>query len=95
MIAVVSAIVLAFACVLLLARFARGPSPIDRLVAAQGLFLCATLIAATLASRDARWIDAALAIIALGAVLMAAAVKLLDRQSFQPPLAPLDESGGP
>lgn len=91
MIALGSALVLMVACVVLLVRFARGPTPVDRLLSAHGVFLCAALLAATLAARDTRWIDAALALVLLGAVLLVAAVKALGKQSFQPPLAPLDE----
>ncbi|KAF0171976.1 MAG: multiple resistance and pH regulation protein F [Hyphomonadaceae bacterium] len=94
MIALASALALAFGCVMLLIRFMRGPAPVDRLLAAHGVLLCAALLAATLAARDTRWIDAALALVLLGAVLVVAAVKALGKQSFQPPLAPLDEGAG-
>ena len=95
MIALGSAIALTLAVVVVLVRFVRGPSPTDRLLAAYGVFVCASLIAATLAARDARWIDAALAVVLLGAVLTVAAIKALGKQSFQPPLAALEEEAGP
>ncbi|MDZ4777511.1 MAG: hypothetical protein SGJ23_12065 [Alphaproteobacteria bacterium] len=94
MIAASLAMVLALACVFLIARLARGPTPFDRLIAMQGLLLCAGLMAATLWARDPRWIDAALAIVLLGAVLLAGGVKALRKQSFQPPLG-APESGAP
>lgn len=94
MIAWGSAIALALAVVVLIARFVRGPSPTDRLIAAYGVFVCAALIGATLAASDARWIDAALALVLLGAVLIVAAVKALGKQSFQPPLAAHKEGAG-
>jgi len=94
MIAVLCALALAVASVLLLIRFVRGPTPFDRLIAAQGLFLCAALIAATAAQRDVRWIDAALALVLLGAATTVAAVKVVRRQSFQTPLVALDEGAG-
>jgi multisubunit Na+/H+ antiporter MnhF subunit len=94
MIALFSAAALAFAGVLLLARFVRGPSPVDRVLAAHGVLVCAALIAATLALYDTRWIDAALALVLLGAVLVVAAVKVLVGQGGQSPLAQLDERAG-
>jgi multisubunit Na+/H+ antiporter MnhF subunit len=94
MIALVSSAVLALASALLLVRFALGPSPVDRLLAAHGVLLCSALLAAMLASRDTRWIDAALALLLLGVVLVTASVKMLAKLSFQPPLAPLDEGAG-
>lgn len=94
MIAVLCALGLAVASALLLVRFMRGPTPFDRLIAAQGLFLCGALIAATAALRDVRWIEAALALVLLGAAVTVAAVKVLRRQSFQTPLVALDDGVG-
>ena len=90
MIALAAAAGLALASLLLLVRLMRGPSVYDRLLAAHGLFLCAALMAATVAARDVRWIDVALALVLVGAVLVVATVKALRTQSFQPPLAALD-----
>lgn len=80
------AVALALAGVCLVVRLVRGPTPFDRLIAMQGLLLCAALFAATLHGRDPRWGDAALAIVLLGAALVAAGVKAVRKQSFQPPL---------
>lgn len=80
------AVVLVLASALLLVRLARGPTPFDRLIAMQGVLLCAALIATTLHARDPRWGDAALAIVLIGAALTAGGVKALRKQSFQPPL---------
>ncbi len=95
MIAFVSAVALALASIALLVRFMRGPGAVDRLLAAHGVLLCAALLAATLAARDPRWIDAALALALLGAALVVAGVKMLARQSFRSPLAPQDDGAIP
>jgi multisubunit Na+/H+ antiporter MnhF subunit len=94
MIAVAFALTLALASLFLIARLARGPTPADRLIAMHGLLLCAALFAATLHARDPRWIDAALVIVLAGAALLAAGVKALRRQSFQPPLGSPEGSPG-
>ena len=97
MIAIVAALGVAFACALLLARLMRGPTPFDRLLIGHALWVNAALIAACLATfaGDAARLDAALALALLDAVLVLAAVKALRRNSFQPPLAPLDGSVTP
>ena len=97
MIAAASALGVAFACALLLARLMRGPTPFDRLLVGHALWVNAALIVACLATLagDATWLDAAIALALLDAVLVLAAVKAVRRNSFQPPLAPLDESVAP
>lgn len=85
--ALMLALTLSLASLLLIARLARGPTPFDRLIATQGLLLCAALLAATLHAQDSRWIDAALVIVLVGAAVLAAGVKALRKQSFQPPLS--------
>lgn len=86
---------LAVACALLLARLMRGPTPFDRLLAGHALWTNGALAVACLAgwSGGAVWLDAALALALLDAVLVLAAVKALRHNSFQPPLAPLEEAG--
>lgn len=97
MIAAVAALGVCAACALLLARLVRGPTPFDRLLMAHAVWVNAALVVACLAAiaRDPVWIDAALALALLDAALVLAAVKALRRNSFQPPLAPLDESAAP
>lgn len=82
---------------LLIARLLHGPTSFDRLLAAHGLWGCAALIAAVLAVLlDApALLDAALALVLADAVLAIAAIKALRTSSFQPALAPLDESAAP
>lgn len=77
---------LATASVLFLVRLLRGPSLPDRLVATQGLLLCAALLIATLAA-DPRWILASVALVLGGAALAFAGLKIARGQSFAAPLA--------
>ena len=97
MIVIAAALGVALASALLLIRLLRGPTPFDRLLIGHALWVNAALIVACLASfaGDAVWLDAALALALLDAVLVLAAVKALRRNSFQPPLAPLDEGVAP
>ena len=97
MMSVAAALGVALACALLLARLVRGATPFDRLLISHALWVNAALMVACLATfaGDAAWLDAALALALLDAVLVLAAVKALRRNSFQPPLAPLDESVAP
>lgn len=97
MIALASALGVMLASALLLARLVRGPTPYDRLLVGHALWLNAALIVACLATGAGQvaWLDAALALTLFDAVLVLAAVKALRRNSFQPPLAALDESVAP
>lgn len=95
MIALASGLALGLAALVFLVRFMRGPGPVDRLLAAHGAVLCAALLAATFAARDVRWIDAALALVLLGVVIVVAAVKTAGKQDFQSPLATLDDGASP
>lgn len=83
---------LAVASLLFLFRLLRGPSLLDRLVATQGLFLCAALLIATLAA-DPRWILACVALALCGAALALAGLKSARGQSFATALA--SEGDGP
>jgi multisubunit Na+/H+ antiporter MnhF subunit len=82
---------------LLVARLLRGPTPFDRLLATHGLWSCAALVAAALAVLLAApaLLDAALAFVLAEAALAIAAIKALRTASFQPAMAPLDESATP
>lgn len=97
MIAFASALGLCAASALLAVRFARGPTPFDRVLAAHALWAHAALVAAALAVLlDApALLDAALAIVLADAALALAAIKVLRRNSFQPALTPLDEGAAP
>lgn len=86
MILVVLACGLALASLLFLFRLLRGPALLDRLVATQGLLLCAALLIATLAA-DTRWILASVALVLCGAGLALASLKLARGQSFATALA--------
>lgn len=86
MIASCLVVALAAACCLLLVRLTAGPTPFDRLIAMQGLVVCAALFAALLHDIDPRWIDAALAIVLIGAALLAAGLKSLRKQNLHAPL---------
>ncbi len=97
MIAAAAALGACVACALLIARLVRGPTPFDRLLMAHAVWVNAALVVACLAAiaGDPVWIDAALALALLDAVVVLAAVKALRRNSFQPPLAPLDQGAAP
>lgn len=77
---------LTLACLFLLVRLAMGPTPFDRLVATQGLLVCAALFVALFHTVDPRWIDAALAIVLVGAGVLAAGLKAVLKQGFRTPL---------
>lgn len=90
MIAAAMTVALAAACIFLIARLWIGPTAFDRLIAAQGLFVCVAILAAMQNHVDPRWIDAALAIVLIGAALVAAGLKSVRRQSFRAPLGASD-----
>lgn len=90
MIAAVIIVVLSVSALVLLVRLALGPTAFDRLIAAQGLFICAALFTAQIHAIDPRWIDAALAIVLIGAALLAAGLKAVIRQRFGAPLGVAD-----
>lgn len=77
---------LALASLLFLFRLLRGPSLLDRVVATQGVVLCAALLIATLAA-DPRWILASVALVLSGAALAFASLKIARGQSFATGLA--------
>ena len=91
MIALASGVALGLAGALLLVRFVLGPGPVDRVLSAYGVLLCAALLAATLTAVDVRWVGAALALVLLGVVVVVAAIRATGRQTFQTPLASLDD----
>lgn len=90
----VVALGLCIAGALFAARLMRGPTPYDRLFAAHGLWSCAALVAAALAvlMPAPALLDAAIALVLAEAVLALAAIKALRRTSFQPALAPPEET---
>jgi len=78
-------------------RFARGPTPYDRILAAHALWSAAALTAATLGVllQAPTLFDAAIVLVLAEAVLVLAAIKTLRRNSFQPALAPPEDPVAP
>lgn len=94
MTAIVVAIGVCIALLPWLARLVAGPTAFDRMLAGHVIWCGAALVSASLAVKGGAdtLLDAALAFALVDGVLVLVALKAMRRNSFQPALAPLDES---
>ena len=88
MIALAAAAGAALVVVLALVRLVLGPTHYDRALAAKSVAVRGALAAGAIsvAAAQTAWIDAALAMLLGGLVLMAAAAKVFRARTFQAPL---------